>query len=172
MQLLFRPLSLSSSHFMLIPPFPRVSRESRQVSASVSFWLAEQTQHFWSQEHGIILFGKDLHITKPSNLPSPITKPGQLVPYPHLLNTSRDRDSTISQGSLYQCKTTLSTKKLILMFNLSLAWFTWQGLRLFPRVPSLVTWKKSNNRLTASSFHLAQHLLLHLNNHCSLSHSS
>jgi len=44
--------------------------------------------------------------------------------YTHLLNTSRDGDSTTSLGSL-------SVKKFFLISNLNLLW---QNLRLFPHV--------------------------------------
>jgi len=40
----------------------------------------------------------------------------------HLLNTSRDSDSTTALGSLFQCLTTLSVKKFFLTSNLNLPW--------------------------------------------------
>ena len=40
----------------------------------------------------------------------------------HLLNTSRDGDSTTSLGSLFQCLITLSVKKFFLISNLNFPW--------------------------------------------------
>ncbi|KAK4829075.1 hypothetical protein QYF61_002019, partial [Mycteria americana] len=57
----------------------------------------------------------------------------------HLLNTSRDGDSTTSLGSLLQCLTTLSVKTFFLISNLNLPW---HNLRPFPLVLWLVTWEK------------------------------
>jgi len=61
------------------------------------------------------------------------------------LNTSRDGDSTISLGSLFQCFITLSVKKFFLISSLNLLWC---NLRPFPLVLLLVTGEK---RLTATS---------------------
>jgi len=48
-------------------------------------------------------------------------KPCPEVPHLHVfLNTSRDGDSTTSLGSLFECLTTLSVKKVFLISNLNL----------------------------------------------------
>jgi len=47
----------------------------------------------------------------------------------HLLNTSRDGDSTTYLGSLFQFLTALSVNKFFLISNLNLPWC---NLRLFP----------------------------------------
>jgi len=51
-------------------------------------------------------------------IPTMLTNPIPEHTSPHLLGTSRDGDSTISPGSLCQCLTTLSEKKLFLISNL------------------------------------------------------
>ena len=62
----------------------------------------------------------------------------------HLLNTSRDGDSTTSLGSLFQCFISLSVMKFFRISNLNLPWC---NLRLLPLVLLLVTWE---NRPTAT----------------------
>ena len=52
------------------------------------------------------------------------------------LSTSRNGDSTISLGSLFQYFTTLSEKKFFLISNLNLPW---HNLRLFSLILSLLT---------------------------------
>lgn len=76
-------------------------------------------------------------------LRSPITKPCPLAP--HLLNASRDGDSTDTLGSPPQCPTTLSIKKFFLMSILNLPW---RNLRPRPHLLPLFMWDK---RLTPSS---------------------
>ena len=72
----------------------------------------------------------------------------------HLLNTSRDGDSTTSLGSLFQCLTTLSVKKCFLTSNLNLPW---RNLRPFPLVLSPVT---SEKRPTPPSYWENKHTVL------------
>ncbi|KAK4820465.1 LOW QUALITY PROTEIN: hypothetical protein QYF61_027747 [Mycteria americana] len=68
----------------------------------------------------------------------------------HLLNTSRDGDSTTSLGSLCQCLTTLSVQKFFLISSLNLPWC---NLRPFPLVLSLITWEKRlNTHVATTSF--------------------
>ena len=74
---------------------------------------------------------------------SPITKPCPLAP--HLLNASRDGDSTDTLGSPPQCPTTPSIKKFFLMSILNLPWC---NLRPRPHLLPLCMWEK---RLTPSS---------------------
>lgn len=59
--------------------------------------------------------------------------------FPHLLNTFRHSDFTISLGSLFQCLTILFVNKFFLTSHLSLCWY-----RLRHLVLSLVTWEKSS----------------------------
>ena len=66
------------------------------------------------------------------------------VPQCHtsVLNTSRNRDSTISLGSLLQYFTTLSEKKFFLKSNLNISC---HYLKSFLLILSLVTWKMRPN---------------------------
>ena len=52
---------------------------------------------------------------------------------------SKDGDSTTSLGSLFQCLTTLSVKKRILISNLNLPWGNSEAISF---ILSLVTWDK------------------------------
>lgn len=64
------------------------------------------------------------------------------------LNTPRDSDATISLGNPFQCLTTLSEKKCLIISSLNLLW---HNLRPFPLDLSLAICKK---RLTPSSSQL------------------
>lgn len=58
-----------------------------------------------------------------------IAKPHPSAPQTHFLNASRDADYITVLSSLFQCITTLSTKKFFLISNPILLW---HNLRLFP----------------------------------------
>lgn len=66
-----------------------------------------------------------------------------------LLNTSRERNSTTVLHSLFQCLTTVSTKKFFSFFNLNLPW---SNLRPFLQVLLLVTWEKKPTLLLIPFF--------------------
>lgn len=63
----------------------------------------------------------------------------------HLLNTSREGDSTTSLNSLFQSLTTLLVKFFFVISSLNL---TWHNLRSFPFAILLASWDK---RLTPTS---------------------
>ena len=72
--------------------------------------------------HRIFKAGKDHwdHQIQPQS--TPLTT-SLSATYPQLLDISRDGDSAMSLCSLCQCLTTLSEKKLYLIFNLNLSWY-------------------------------------------------
>lgn len=57
----------------------------------------------------------------------------------HFLSTSKNGDSTMSLGSLFQCLITPPVKNLFLISGLNLPW---HNLRIFCLIVSLVTWEK------------------------------
>jgi len=68
---------------------------------------------------------------------------------PHFVSTSRDGDSTISLGSLFQCPTTLSEKKVFLISSLNLPW---HNLSPFPPILFLLLEKRADSHLSTTSF--------------------
>ena len=100
-----------------------------------------------SQNHGMAWVGRDL---KDHESPTPL--PGRATSLPIYstrlprapsnlaLNTSRDRASTTSRGSLFQHLTTLLVKNFPLTSNLNLPSF---NLKAFPLVLLLSTLSKS-----------------------------
>ena len=78
------------------------------------------------------------------------TKPCLSAACKCLLNTSKDGDSTTSLGSLFQCLTTLSVKKFLLIPNLNYSAATWGHFHLSHHL--LLGKKETLTHLTTTSF--------------------